>query len=80
MGYTQNCEIWHGASLGTMIMIQEEPILRNMWRPCFGHKRAIFWSFLGKVDMAYTQNCENWHGPSLETLIMIQEEPILRTM
>ena len=26
MGYTQNCEIWHGASLGILIMIQEEPI------------------------------------------------------
>ena len=26
MGYTQNFEIWHGASLGMYIMIQEEPI------------------------------------------------------
>ena len=24
MGYTQNCEIWHGASLVTLIMIQEK--------------------------------------------------------
>ena len=23
MAYTQNCEIWHGASLGTLIIIQE---------------------------------------------------------
>ena len=25
-GYTQQCEIWHGASLGTLIKIQEEQI------------------------------------------------------
>ena len=50
MGYTQNCKIWHEASLGTYIMIKEEPIRRTMWGPCFGHKRAIFWPFLGKVD------------------------------
>ena len=48
MGYTLNCEILHGASLGTLIMIQEELILRTMWGPYFGHKRAIFWPFLGK--------------------------------
>ena len=30
MGYTQNCEIWHGPSLETLTMIQEEPILRSM--------------------------------------------------
>ena len=73
MGYTQNCEIWHGASLGTLIMIQEEPIWRTMWGPCFGHKRAIFWPFLGKGDDRNTQNCEILHGASLGTLIMIQE-------
>ena len=48
MGYTQNCEIWHVASLGTYIMIQEEPIWRTMWGPCFGHKRAIVWPILRK--------------------------------
>ena len=50
MGYTQNCEIWHGASQGTLIMNQEEPIWRTMLGPCFGHKRAIFGPFLGKAD------------------------------
>ena len=50
MGYTQNCKIWHGASLGTLIMSQEEPVWGTMWEPCFGHKRVIFWSFLGKGD------------------------------
>ena len=48
--YTQQCEIWHWTSLGTLIKIKEEPIWRTMWGPCFGHKRAIFWSFLGKGD------------------------------
>ena len=49
-GYTQQCKILHGMSLGTLIKIQEEPIWRTIWGPCFGHKRAIFWPFLGKVD------------------------------
>ena len=48
MGYTKNCEIWHGASLGIMIMIQKEPIWRTMWGPSFGHERVISWPFLGK--------------------------------
>ena len=47
-GYTQQCEIWHGTSLGRLINIHEEPILRTMWVPSFGHKRATFWPFLGK--------------------------------
>ena len=29
-GYMQQCEIWHGTSLGTLIKIQEEPIRRTM--------------------------------------------------
>ena len=58
MGYTQNFKIWHGSSLGTMIMIQEEPIWRTMWGPCFGHKRAIFGPFLGKED--YWIHLESW--------------------
>ena len=49
MGYTKKCEIWHGASLGTLIMIQEEQIWRTRWGPCFGHKGVIFWPFLGLV-------------------------------
>ena len=50
MGYTQNCEYWHGASLGTMIMIQEEPIWRTMWGSCFGNKVVIFWPHLGLLN------------------------------
>ena len=80
MGYTQNCEIWHGVSLGTMIKIQEEPIGRTMWGPCFGHKGPYFGHFYGKGTMWYTQNCEIWHGVSLGKLIMIEEETIWRTM
>ena len=79
-GYTWQCEIWHGTSLGTLIKIQEEPIWRTMWGPCFGHKRATFWPFLGKGATGYTQQCEIGHGTSLGTLIKIQEELILRTM
>ena len=48
MGYTQNCEIWHGAFLGTVIIIKEKPICMILKGPCFGHKRAIFWPFLQK--------------------------------
>ena len=48
MGYTQKCEIWHRTSHGTLIKIQEEPIWRTMLGPCLGHKRAIFWTFIGK--------------------------------
>ena len=59
MGFTQNFEIWHGSSLGTLIMIQEEPIWRNRWGPCFGHKGAIFWPFLGKGD--YGIHPELWN-------------------
>ena len=80
MVYTQNCEIWHGASLGTLILIQEEPIWRTMWGPSFGHKRAMFLPFLGKGGTGYTQQCEIWHGTSLSKLIRIQEEQIWRAM
>ena len=55
-------------------------ILRTTWGPCFGHKRAMFWPFLGKGDTGYTQQCEIWHGTSLGTLLRIQKEPIWRTM
>ena len=47
MGYTQNCEIWHRASLGTLIRIQKVLLWRNMWGPCLGHKRGILWQFRG---------------------------------
>ena len=47
-GYTKQCEIWHGTSLGTLIKIQEELISMNIWGPYFGHKKAIFCPFLGK--------------------------------
>ena len=59
MGYTHNCEVQHGPSLGTLIMIQEEPIWKTLWGPRFGHKRAIFWPFLEKVD--YGINPELWN-------------------
>ena len=45
-GYTHQCEIWHGTSLSTLIKIQEEPIWRTMWGPCFGNKVVIFWPHL----------------------------------
>ena len=45
--YTQQCEIWYGAYLGTLIKIQEELIWRTMWGPCFGIKVVIFWPHLG---------------------------------
>ena len=80
MGYTQNCEIWRGSSLGTLIMIQEDLSWRTRWGPCFVHKMAIFWPFLGNWTMVYTQNSKVWHGVFLGTLIMIQEEPIWGTM
>ena len=80
MGYTQNCEIWHGPSLGTLIKIQEEPIWRTMWGQCFGHKSAMFWPFLVNGATGYTQQCEILLGTSLSKLIEIEKEPILRTM
>ena len=40
-------------------MIQKEPIWRTMWGPCFGHKRAIFWPFLGKGN--YGVHPELWN-------------------
>ena len=79
-GYTQQCQILHGTSLGTLIKIQEEPMIRTMWGPCIGHKRAMFLPFLGKGATGYTQKCEIWHGTSVGILIKIQEEPIRMTM
>ena len=61
-----------------MIMIQEEPILKTIWGPCFGHKRAIFWLFLGKVATGYTQQCKLWLWTSLGLLIKNQEKIICR--
>ena len=55
----QDSEIYHEASLGTLIMIQEEPIWRTMWGPCFGHERAIFWPFLEEGD--YEIHPEFWN-------------------
>ena len=78
-GYTQQCEIWHGTSLGTLIKIQEEPILRTRSGPCFDHKGYI-WPFLGKGATVKTQQYEIWHGTPLSTMIKIQEEPIGSTM
>ena len=55
------------------------PIWRTMWGPCFCHKGAMFWPFLGMGAMGYTQQCEIWHGTSLGTLIRIQEKSTLLT-
>ena len=44
--------------------------------PHFGHKRAMFWPFLGKEAKGFGQQSENWHGASLGILVNIQEEPI----
>ena len=44
--------------------------------PCFGHKRAMFWPFLGKGATGYTQHCEIQHGTSFSTMVKDQEEPI----
>ena len=47
MGYTKNCEIWYGASLGTLIKIQE----KQFEGPCEDHVLAMkgpyFGHFLG---------------------------------
>ena len=80
MGYNQNCEIWHGAYLGTLNMIHEESIWRTMWRPCFCHERAILWPFLEKGSTGYTQQFLIGYWSTLGTLIKIQEEPIWRTI
>ena len=37
-GYTQQCEIWHEAYLGTLIMTQEVTIRLTMGGPCLGLK------------------------------------------
>ena len=63
-GYTQQCEIWHWVSLGTLIKNQEEPLLGTIWGPCFVHKRAIFWQLLRKATWQ-KQQCEIWHGEFL---------------
>ena len=59
MGYIQNYEIWHGASLGTLIINREKPIWRTMWGPCFSQKRAIFWPFLGKLKISVNKDARN---------------------
>ena len=79
MVYTQNCEIWQGAYMGTLIMNQEN----QFEGPCEDHlltlKGPYFGHFQEKRTMGNTQNCEIWQGSSLGMFIMIQEEPILRT-
>ena len=44
MGYTQNCQIWHEASLGTLIMIQDK---NKFEEPCEEHVWAIKGSYYG---------------------------------
>ena len=42
-GFSKQSEIFHGASLGTLIGIQEVPFEG----PCLGHKEVIFWPLFG---------------------------------
>ena len=42
----KDSEIWHKASLDTIIKIQGEPIGKTMISQCFWHKRDKFWLFL----------------------------------
>ena len=74
-GDIQQGEIWHGATLGTLIKIQEDPICRTMLGPCFCHKRIILWPYSGKGATGYTLQCEIGHGTSLGTMITIVKEP-----
>ena len=57
-GFSQQSEIWHGASLGTLIRIQRTH-LKDQVRTNFCHKRAIFLQFLGKGD--YGIHPEFWN-------------------
>ena len=54
MGYTQNCEIWHGASLGTLFRkINLKDHLRTMFWQQNGHILATYGitaSLSGKVE------------------------------
>ena len=79
-GYIQQCEIWHGATLGTLIKIQEDPMCRTMLGPCVCHRRIIFWPFQGVLATGYTQKGKIWNEVSLIILIKIEEEEIFRTL
>ena len=69
-GYIQQCEIWHGTTLRTLIRFRK----KQFEGPCFGNKKGLFWPFLGKGATGYTQQCEIQYGAFLGTLIKIQEE------
>ena len=58
---SRKCQKWYSL-LDTLIKIQEAPIWRTMWGPCFGHKRAIFWPFLGKVYYGIHPELEIFKG------------------
>ena len=77
MGYTQNCEIWHGASLGTLIMIHK----KQFEGPCEDHVFAMKGPYSGhlqeKGTIGYNNNFKIWHGSSHGTMIEIQEGPII---
>ena len=47
-----------------------------MLGPCFGHKTAKFWPFLGKGATGFSQKSEILYGASLGTEMKNQEEPI----
>ena len=58
MEYTQNCEIWHAPSLGTLIIIQE----KQFEGPCEDHVLAIKWPFLAisGITDSLSGKVENW--------------------
>ena len=85
----QDSGIWHGASLGTLIKIQKEPIWRTMWGPCFDHKNArfhvktMFWPYRAilkaiswKEGYIVTHQCELWCGTSLQGWLYVVRNPI----
>ena len=60
-------EIWHEASLDTIIRIKEVKIRKTMWGPCLGHKRARFWQFKQQKDAAEQASCPSGLPPSTLT-------------
>ena len=62
MGYTQNCEIWQGTSLGILIMIQEKNNLKD-------HVRTMFWPQKGHI-LAISWRRGPWDTPCIVKLGM----------
>ena len=57
MGYTQNSEIQHGASLGTLILIQEKTNVMD-------HMMTMFWSYKGQI-LAIFRKMGLWDTPRI---------------